>query len=336
VYEGKYKEKSTMTQATWKLYPVREFGMFAKDWDYLNGHKLPWLTSASVQVLLKHFGGRQKLAVYASDVGVCAMAILERTGLSSWQTWQPSQCPTALWVQPFDANFEGLVDGLRQKLGVYVLGVTQVDPDMYVRPAGSMDYIETARITVGGTFEEYWAGRGKNLRQDLPNQLRKLEREGIPGRLVISRDPDCVDQYGGIESKGWKGATAVSPDNAQGRFYKEWIPAIGGFTALYYFGNRLAACDLCVEKDCQLTILKTTHNEEIKGYSAAHLLRYELFKQRWSELHRIEFFGRVSWHTKWTDEVRKMYHFNSYWCEWPRALFGLLKKPHEVISRPSS
>ena len=32
----------------------------------------------------------------------------------------------------------------------------------------------------------------------------------------------------------------------------------------------------------------------------------------WSELHRIEFYGRVSWHTKWTDEVRKLYHVNVY------------------------
>ncbi len=296
----------------WTLHPISDFEKYAKEWDCLNGDKLPFLSAASVRVLLKHFGKRQKLAV-CTDHGVIAMTIVERRGLS-WQTWQPSQCPTTLWVQPLDADMALLALQLRAKLGGLVLGILQLDPDMYERPAGSIDYIQTARITCGyssgQTFEMYWAERGKNLRSDLPNQLRKLEREGIPGRLVISRDPDAIDQYGEIESKGWKGATAVSPDNAQGKFYREWIPAIGGFAALYYFGNRLAACDLCVESNCVLTILKTTHNEGIKGYSPAHLLRYELFRQRWPELHRIEFYGRVSWHTKWTDEIRTMYHAN--------------------------
>lgn len=294
----------------WTLRPIAEFDSYADQWDHLNGQKLPWLSSDSVKVLLKHFGGRQKLAI-ARDRGLIGMAIIERRGWG-WQTWQPSQCPTCLWVQPVEADFSWLIHRLRERLSALVLGVTQVDPDIYERPPGAMDYIETARITVGGTFEEYWAERGKNLRQDLPNQLRKLERAETKGRLVVTSDPDAVDLYGEIESAGWKGETALSPTNAQGKFYREWLPAIGGFTALYYFGTRLVACDLCVAQDCVLTILKTTHNEGVKGYSPASLLRYELFRLMWSELHRIEFYGRVSWHTKWTDEVRKLYHVNVY------------------------
>ena len=296
---------------TWTLRPIAEFDGYADQWDHLNGQNLPWLSSESVKVLLKHFGGRQKLAI-ARDRGLLAMTIIERRGWG-WQTWQPSQCPTGLWVQPVEADFTHLVCQLREKLGTLVLGVTQLDPDIYARSPLAIDYIETARITVGGTFEEYWSERGKNLRQDLPNQLRKLERAETKGRLVVTQDPDAVDLYGEIESAGWKGETALSPTNAQGKFYREWLPAIGGFTALYYFGTRLVASDLCVAQDCVLTILKTTHNESVqKCYSPASLLRYELFRQMWSELHRIEFYGRVSWHTKWTDEVRKMYHVNVY------------------------
>jgi len=312
----------------WTLRPIAEFDGYADQWDYLNGQKLPWLSSDSVKVLLRHFGGRQKLAI-ARDRGTLAMTIIERRGLS-WQTWQPSQCPTGLWVQPIEADLTHLVHTLRARLGACVLGVTQLDPDIYDRPPIAMDYIETARITVGDTFEEYWASRGKNLRQDLPNQLRKLERAETPGRLVVTSDPDAVDLYGEIESAGWKGATALSPTNAQGKFYREWLPAIGGFTALYYFGTRLVACDLCVAQDCVLTILKTTHNEGVKGYSPASLLRYELFRQMWGELHRIEFYGRVSWHKSWTKEVRKLYHVNVYrWeVEVLKGMWGWVRDWH--------
>jgi hypothetical protein len=306
-------------RADWQIRPIAEFDAYQAAWDQLNGQcgDLPYLSATSLRIMIKHFGGQQSLAICSGDEGVLAMTVVERARAGSWQTWQPSQAPLGLWLQHADAPIMPLIERLQRRLGGLVLGVTQLDSAIYARPAtGTLDYIETACITTGGTFEEYWAERGRNLRQDLPNQIRKLNAANTPPKLTISRDPDCVDQYGQLESRGWKGATALSPDNSQGKFYKDWLPAMQGFAAQYFFGDVLAACDLCVLKNRVLTILKTTHNEAIKGFSPASLLRYELFRQLWPDLHRIEFYGRVSWHTKWTDEVRKMYHVNVFRWAW--------------------
>ena len=37
----------------------------------------------------------------------------------------------------------------------------------------------------------------------------------------------------------------------------------------------------------------------------------ELFEQK--NVERIEFYGKVmEWHTKWSDEIRRMYHINVF------------------------
>jgi len=42
---------------------------------------------------------------------------------------------------------------------------------------------------------------------------------------------------------------------------------------------------------------------------------------------RIEFYGRVmEWHTRWTDEIRTMYHLNGY--RWP-----VLGRLHALAAR---
>jgi hypothetical protein len=105
---------------------------------------------------------------------------------------------------------------------------------LMARPGGgrSFDDIRTARITVQGTFDDYWNARGKNLRNNLKKQRNRLRQDGIATRLDIVRDPGlmagAVADYGRLETSGWKAGegTAVDAANDQGRFYRTMLEAL--------------------------------------------------------------------------------------------------------------
>ena len=63
--------------------------------------------------------------------------------------------------------------------------------------------------------------------------------------------------------------------------------------------------------------------------SPAFLMRLETFRKLFDErqIKRIEFFGKLmEWHTRWSDEVRTMYHVNYYrWPFLPRIRHTLAK-----------
>jgi hypothetical protein len=212
-----------------------------------------------------------------------------------------------------------------------VFGLTQLDPDLLARPAGlrTLDYIATARITLAGSFDDYWAARGKNLRSNLKKQRAKLEKDGVALRLQISREPGdvaaAVADYGRLESAGWKagGGTAVDAANAQGQFYRGMLEGFcrrgAGSIYRYWFNDQLVAMDLCIEDARQIIVLKTTYDETVPGnLSPTLLMREEAVRQLFDaqRFERLEFYGKVmEWHTRWTDEVRTLYHVNHY--RWP-------------------
>ena len=83
----------------------------------------------------------------------------------------------------------------------------------------------------------------------------------------------------------------------------------------YYYNDQIVAVDFCVFQAGTFVILKTTFDESIKTSSPAMLMREDAFKQIFDQqqFKNIEFYGRVmDWHTKWTAEMRKMYHINYY------------------------
>jgi hypothetical protein len=54
-------------------------------------------------------------------------------------------------------------------------------------------------------------------------------------------------------------------------------------------------------------------------------------------IRRIEFYGRVmEWHTRWTDEVRTMYHLNHY--RWPvlARLHGVKRRGNAFTPEPAA
>ncbi|MGZ3814283.1 MAG: GNAT family N-acetyltransferase [Mucilaginibacter sp.] len=318
---------------TWHLFPVTDFKQYANSWDRINssGFNTALLSSDFIMPLLEYFStGKEKLAIYGNPDQPAAMAILSKPKFAVWETLQPSQSPLGLWVEDKSIALASLLPQLRKTLPfpTLLLGVTQQDPDLLSRPEKSaglstLDYIQTARVTVNGTFEEYWSKRGKNLRQNLNRQRNRLEREGVEVTLKIITPADeilqAIVEYGRLESAGWKnaGGTAINIDNNQGKFYRDMLINFAQhqdtLVFQYYYDDKLVATDLCIKDKTNLIILKTTYDETITTSSPAMLMRQDAFKYIFENqlVEKIEFYGKVmDWHTKWSDEIREMYHIN--------------------------
>lgn len=321
---------------TWRLTAAAHTDDWAGDWRRLHQRAgSPVLLDLDfILPLLHQFGSGDELLASCEQQGVVvAMAVVTRHGRFAWATFQPAQAPVGLWLQAPASALEPLLDSLLRALpgAALTFGLTQCDPALLARPPSgarldTFDYIDTARITMQGDFDAFWAARGKNLRANLKKQRARLDKEGVAVRLDVSRDAAAmaaaVADYGRLESAGWKarGGTAVHPDNDQGRFYRDMLEAMcrrgAGSVYRYWIGDRLAAMDLCVEDAGCVVVLKTSYDEQVAhGLSPALLMREEACRALFdgARLERIEFYGKVmEWHLRWTDEIRTMYHINYY------------------------
>ena len=326
---------------SWNLVPARELAHpeHAARWRGLHRASglSPLLAPEFAAAALAVFGtGNEYLAWHEQDGQVDIMTIVAPARHGVWTTFQPAQAPVGFWLQRDPQARTADLPGLLRRLPglALMIGITQCDPCLMARPAASdavrvLDYIETARITLTGSFDAYWQTRGKNLRANLRKQRKRLHDEGVPTRLQISRAaPEmaaAIDDFGRLESAGWKAGdgTAVAGDNAQGQFYRSLLEAFAGAGAAcvyrYWIGERLAAMDLCIEGGGCVVVLKTAYDEAIgNALSPALLMREEATRDIFEagRFERIEFYGRVmEWHLRWTDEVRGMYHMNAY--RWP-------------------
>jgi CelD/BcsL family acetyltransferase involved in cellulose biosynthesis len=323
----------------WTFLPAAGFAGAAARWDALcaSGPAAPMLDSGFVAALLDSFGtGTEVLALCEQGPELLAAAVLAPQGRARWATFQPAQAPAGLWLQRPDADLGTLLASLVRALPGFVLlvGLSQCDPFLLARPVDTAhetgsDYIDTARISIAGDFDTWWNSRGKNLRANLKKQRNRLAGAGVATRLEVWRAPEqmaqAVADYGRLESTGWKGraGTAVAAGNEQGRFYQAMLETFcaqgRGSVYRYWFGEELVAMDLCIEDGDCIVILKTAYDESVpKHYSPALLMREEACRRLFEDgrIRRIEFYGKVmEWHTRWTDEVRTMYHLNHY--RWP-------------------
>jgi len=333
----------------WTILPIRDFEQQASHWDGLvqAARGVPFLESAFLGPLLKEFGtGREVLALAYQDGQLRAAAILARKGPSLWQTFQPSQLPLGAWVSMADLDVQDASQSLVRALpGLALsLGITQQDPMLTPRPDDgrglrTMDYIDTAWVDIEQSFDEYWEARGKNLKGNTRKQRSKLQTDGIEAHLDCIREPAgvaaAIDAYGRLESAGWKGkdGTAVHPDNAQGRFYRQMLEnfcALGrGRIYRYRFGDQVVAMDLCIEAGDRIVILKTAYDESYKSISPSTLMRQDEFRELFQEgcLKRIEFYGKVmEWHSRWTDKSRRLFHLTCYRWNLLNALHARYRK----------
>lgn len=312
------------------------FASYRGEWDALNrargNHIL--LDSRFVGPLIKHFGSDNVTLAVAKNGSAGAMALLEKSRLGVWGTFQPAQAPLGMILigqnqQPYDVAIDLLeaVPGLAA-----LLGVMQQDPRFSpfanLQAADNvelLDYIDTARLELQGSFEEYWDQRGKNLKHNLDRQTRRLREAGRTLELVAIRDPrlmaDGIREYGRLESAGWKagGGTAIEENNTQGRFYREIFEdfASTGEAVIYQLilDGKIAASDLCLARDGMLVVLKTAYDETVEKCSPALLMRREITKALFQEgaIRVIEFYGKVrDWHLQWTKDVRQMFHVNIF------------------------
>jgi CelD/BcsL family acetyltransferase involved in cellulose biosynthesis len=343
---------------SWQILPASRFAEHATSWDALQRRctDTPFLESAFITPLLAVFGsGRELLALRQGGQGLQAAALLQPAGRGMWQTFQPSQLPLGPWLCAAQDDPGVCASGLVQALpGLALgLGLTQLDPRLLPRPQDSatlrtQDYIHTSWVDVQGSWDDYWEGRGKNLRQNTRKAHNKLAAEGTPLRLDTVTHADdvaaAIAQYGALESAGWKseGGTAIHPDNDQGRFYTQMLQnfcAAGrGRIVRAWLGDSLAAMDLCVDNGPLVVILKTAYDERHKAVSPSVLMRHEEFKAWWAEgrYQRIEFYGKtLEWHTRWTSQERGLYHATAY--RWPlvRSLHERLRTLRQTAPAPA-
>ena len=339
----------------WKNLPaasLQHSDQLASDWDRLNAAQrdLPFMAARAIVSTLSVFGdGTERLLIAHEGNTVRAMFVLRAQGRFRWQTFQPSQLPLGAWVsEPQVQLLDVARDMLRGPLGLCLtLSITQVDPHIAPRASDAPDcehhdYIDTGWIDVQGSFEEYWNARGKNLRQNMRKQRAKLLTDGVKLTMRVLRDhadmAPAIARYGKLESGGWKAqeGTAIHPDNAQGRFYRELLEQASlqneAVVYEYLFDERTVAMNLCLERDETLVVLKTTYEESIKSFSPAFLLReselQEIYKQ--DKIKHIEYFGRLmDWHTKLTEQKRTIYHLTIF--RWP-----FLKRLNEARRRKAS
>ena len=331
---------------TWLISPAREsFLRYRDEWDRINqqrgNHIL--LDSRFIDPLLRNFGSEKMLLAVHENAQAPGMTLIEPARPGFWQTFQPGQAPLGAIV------LMGGGDGAAQSMGEllhalpgFALGfsVTQQDPDFTCfgnlngTPAvETLDYIQTPRLTISGKYEDYWKQRSKNLTHNLSRQRRRLKEQGGVLELATDRNAeavaDALHEYGLLESTGWKGeeGSAVAADNVQGRFYREMLENFcnRGEAVIYRLrlNGKTVASDLCVERGGTLVILKTAYDENVQGLSLGLLLHQGIFQSVFEEgkIKVIEFYGRLrDWHTKWTNEIRTMYHINFYRSAWvPKA-----------------
>lgn len=319
----------------WTILPIEKFADHAAQWDALVHSRpgTPFLESAFLRPLLDVFGSSsERLCLLQENGCLRAATIMQRGRKAIWQTFQPSQLPLGAWIT--DGHLDLIVASnslVRELPGLNLaLGVSQVDPRLQRRPDNTstlrtQDYIATAWIDVDGSFDAYWASRGKNLKQNTRKQRNKLQSDGVDTRIecitTSEQVGEAIKDYGLLESAGWKGAdgTAITPDNEQGRFYQAMLEnycAQGrGRIYRYWFDDKVVAMDLCIHDDTVLVILKTAYDESYKSVSPSTLMRQDQFQQLFAEqkFRRIEFFGKVmEWHTRWTSQCRTIFHVTAY------------------------
>ena len=184
----------------------------------------------------------------------------------------------------------------------------------------------------------------------LDRRCRQLANQGIEFELAVARSPscvaECVREYAALEMSGWKftQGTAVSADGVQGQFYSEILQRFctQGEGVIYrlLFNGKTVASQLGIERNGMLVLLKMAYDETFKEFSPGFLLQREIIRSNFSQstVKVIEFYGRVrdGWTSKWTDEIRTMYHLNFYRYDLVSVASGLVKSCNRVLRRESS
>ena len=312
----------------WELVPAKEsFQTYSEDWDKLNGKYFgnhPYLDSRFVEPLVSHFAnGDHLLAIGRENDLVSRMFILERRSTIGWTIFKPSQAQIAPLMMP---DLNGLNDlfGELPGLALTIDFLCQdplcspFDPDDRRGNEHWTDYVETMAINVQTSFEEYWAGRSRNLRKSIARRIKKYEFE--PRLAVLSsgeRIQKALYRYGIMESSGWKskGGTAIHPDNVQGKFYGQVLERFAESGDAFIFelriGENMAASQVAIGNGQMLVMLKTTFDENLSHLAPGRVLQYLLLEHEFKcRRHKVlEYYTNATDEQKsWGTQIRQIFH----------------------------
>lgn len=279
-----------------RILPRDAFAGLSEEWARLaaGAGGVPVLDVDFVAACLEHLASDEvNLAVIEQGSAVVAMSFLVTSRLGTLETWAPGQAPLGLFVVERPEYLPAVLEAIfkhyptRAMLSVLQQDSRYTEPNSFGTLADEVAYIDTPWIECATGFDEYWESLGSNIKRNMRKDGNKLEARNITPRMSVVERPEdiaaAVAAYGELEMSGWKGAenSAVSADNAQGRFYTgllERFSARGrGFAYQLFYGDRLVASDLAIAgADC-VVILKTAYLDEERATSPAQMLRRSYF-----------------------------------------------------------
>jgi CelD/BcsL family acetyltransferase involved in cellulose biosynthesis len=314
------------------VYPADKFADFTQQWNSLNAqtHRQAILDADFVSQLIRHFfAGNEYLVVAESAGQLQFIGFFQRCGFGRWQTVMPSQAPLGLWLAAQHSVDNRLLQQIAAALPGLVLQVDLLQADSRAlrvsQEVYQQFYIETGNRPVPEKYDDFAKTIGKNLRQNCNKAYNRAERENdVLEAKLLSNVADVADgvlRYAEIESQSWKAkqGTALSPDNTQGKFYADMMTTLAQRNAAcvwcFLVSGNIAAVDLCVNKDGNLIILKTTFDEQYSRYSPALLLKLDMLKYYTEHpelgINNIEFYGKaMDWHKRLNSELRHIVHLS--------------------------
>jgi hypothetical protein len=200
----------------------------------------------------------------------------------------------------------------------------------------------------------YWECASGHLRHVLSTSRRRLEREGRQSQVVEARTPlavaDAFDKFVELEGRGWKrdvGAFAKRPESAA--FMKRFLISAARTRRVavrsLLIDDRLAACELAVQVQDTLFLMKITYDESLQHLSPGNLLMADLISKACDDqtIAKIDCVEHATWHDRWGTITAPMFRLVAFnprsatglaaEAAW-RGLGALGKQPSHLTSPP--
>ena len=356
---GSYKKldhrvKGSAMKKRWTFENIENFYKYKKTWLGLGRELLgcdhPLIHTDYVEMIIKFFGPKDLCIALMGSGGEEGIVLLQKKKIGIWESFFPTTGPFtfALIKNTAQGTADSSIKSLITALPGYtcMLAFYKLDSDyLTVRTSKTgknieyVKYINTIRIPVNTSFEEYWEARSKNLKRNITKKINKMNRDNIDWRFRILSTPEeihnGVEEYGKLESSGWKAdiGTAVNISNSKGQFYVEMLTLFANRKSArifqLLFNQKVVASALTIQGDGMVVILKIAYDEIFKDYSPGMIMYYELHKHFFdaSGVNSIEYYGKATQRMQqWAVDIREIYHLNYYRSPLiKQAIFGLRK-----------
>jgi CelD/BcsL family acetyltransferase involved in cellulose biosynthesis len=294
----------------------------------------PFLHPDFMHTAIEHFGKDRVRILQGTEDGQARFLLpITRRMHGCWRTFSPSQLPVAPIYdngehgQPFD--LEGIFAALSP--GTVMFEILNYDPDYApaihcgARPSERIRYGDTICIDGHARFSEYWDSRAKKLRDNIRRYSRRVANAGMEISLAIAESPAeaqrALAMYGEIESAGWKGnaGTAISSENAQGRFYSEVLERFSARRRAKIFelkfNETTVASRIAITHNETVFFLKTTYLQDYAKYSPGRLLLHATIRHCFDtgDYLRMEFCTNANRDMlQWGSVSREIAHLNIF------------------------